>query len=114
MDRSQRAGLVALVVALAAPARAEVPLSLDLSGCPDVPRDAVERLVRLELRATVVPDNAQVTRVSARCTDGIAELEVSDALTRKSVKRQIDVAAAGAIGRPRLLALAMIELVSAS
>lgn len=118
LRRAAVAIALALVALLGAPclARAEVPLAVDLGGCPDVPRDAVERLVRLELRATVVPDGAQVTRVAARCapTSAAAELEVRDALTGKSVKRQIDLAAAGPVGRPRLLALAMIELVSAS
>jgi hypothetical protein len=72
--------------------------------------------VQVELHATVVPAGAQVTRASAHCESGTtrAELEVTDTLTGKSVKRAIDLTAAGTAGRPRLLALAIIELVSAS
>src|SRR5262249_28048912 len=64
-------------------------------------------------RATVVPPRDQVTRVAAHCfpdRDAV-ELTVNDPLTGKSLQRSVDLSAAGPAGRPRLLALSIIELV---
>src|SRR5262245_43403680 len=75
------AAVAALLLVASRDARAAVPVALDLSGCPEIAPAPVERLVAIELRATVVPARDQVTRVAARCGDpgdgrGAAELEV--------------------------------------
>jgi hypothetical protein len=107
--------LPALVVVLvASPVLASVPLALDLEGCPQVPRAPVEKIVELELRASVVPEREAVTRVTASCDGDNASLRVDDPLTSKSLTRLVDLKAAGANGQARLLALSIIELVCSS
>ncbi len=54
------------------------------------------------------------TRVSIRCQQSVAELIVLDPTTGKTLARRIDLSKAPVPGRARLLALATVELVSAS
>jgi hypothetical protein len=108
--------VAAAILGAVGDARATVPVALDLAGCADVAEAPVERLLAMELRAAAVPARDQVTRVSARCREDpdVAELEVVDPVTGKSLRRTVDLRAAGPAGRPRLLALSIIELLGAS
>lgn len=103
-----------LVLLAAAPASASVPLALDLDGCPAVARAPVEKIVELELRASVVATRGAVTSVVVRCDGQRATLQVDDPLTQKSLTRAVDLQAAGSSGSARLLALSIIELVLTS
>jgi hypothetical protein len=93
-----------------------LPVTLDLEGCPALDAAPVRRLVALELRVTTSPSSSESTQVRAVCPAalGSADIEVNDPLTGKSLRRTIALAAAGPAGQERLLALAIIELVSAS
>ena len=103
-----------LVLFAAVPASASVPLALDLDGCPAVARAPVEKIVELELRASVVATRSAVTSAVVRCDGDKATIEVDDPLTQKSLMRAVDLQAAGTSGRARLLALSIIELVATS
>jgi hypothetical protein len=58
--------------------------------------------------------SADTTRLSVTCEAEVATLEVSDPVTGKSLRRRIDLASVPAAARARLVALAIVELVSAS
>lgn len=96
--------------------RAAPPVHLQLDGCVEA-QAAVRRLFLIESDARLVPAaEAGATAVSARCPEGGGplELRVDDPLTGKSLRRGIDLAAARPRARPRLLALALAELLFAS
>jgi hypothetical protein len=92
------------------------PVSLDTSGCANVPAQAVRSIVSVELRTSIAdaaPD-VEATRISARCSGELATISIDDVLTHKSVSRVIDMTATAPIARPHLLALAIVELLAAS
>lgn len=116
--------LVALALALAlrgaaaqASAGPERPrVSIEVVGCdPALAREA-QRIAAIELRAILVPPapDGTVTQVSAECRDTLAALIVIDPTTGKSLARTVTLTEAAPNGRPRLLALAVAELVVAS
>ncbi len=92
---------------------------LQLDACLDVAREDVRHFVGLELGAVAdfadaeAPSTANHTRVAVRCQGGLIELRVDDPITGKSLQRTIDLQEAPR-ARARLLALAVVELVSAS
>jgi len=91
-------------------------VSIDIAGCDPALASEARRIAAIELRATLVdtaPD-ATVTRVTATCRNTVAELEVVDPTTGKSLGRAVTLAEAPQNGRARLLALAVAELVAAS
>lgn len=121
-----RAGLIAAILFLAQPARAEdkPAVTLTIDACVEVDAADVRKIVEIELHTTIAevskpgpasggsPDG--LTRVTARCREKLIELVVEDSITGKSLMRTVDVAAQAPKARTRLLALAITELVSAS
>ncbi len=90
---------------------------LAVEGCGAERGEEIRRIVRVELHANLVEDDApreNTTRVRVLCADGRAELAVDDPVTGKSLARAVDIDAAAPNSRARLVALAVAELVSAS
>jgi hypothetical protein len=102
-----------LLAVLAAAPRVE----LWVDPCVEPP-GVLDRLLSLELGAPVLaavePPSADATRVRLECDGALVRVEVIDPTTGKTAHRRIDPAAASGATRPRLLALATAELVSAS
>jgi hypothetical protein len=91
-------------------------VSIDVFGCDAALAREAQRIAAIELRATLVdaaPD-VTVTQVTATCRNTLAELEVIDPTTGKSLARTVALTDAPLNGRARLLALAVAELVAAS
>ncbi len=113
------AALLLLGTALTAAATASPEdrprVSLRLSPCLVVDRAQVEHLLTIELGAQLAdaPDGA-TSDLSVTCGAAGAELRVDDPLTGKSLFRIIDLEVAQQRARPRLLALALAELVFTS
>jgi hypothetical protein len=104
------------LLAVSAPARAQHPLvRLDVA-CAEADADELRRIARVELRALLVDGTAgpDLTHVRVVCKDGLAALTVDDPLTGKSLRRVVVLAGAAPAVRPRLLGLAVAELVAAS
>jgi hypothetical protein len=87
-----------------------------IEACGDIDHGEVERIAAVELGALLArdADDADTTRATATCTDGHARLQVDDPITGKSLLRAIDLQTTAPAARPRLLALALAELVVAS
>lgn len=91
-------------------------VSIDMVGCEAGLAGEAQRIAAIELRATLVdaaPD-ATMTQVTATCRTTVAELQVVDPTTGKSLARTVALTDAPPNGRARLLALAVAELVAAS
>jgi hypothetical protein len=78
----------------------------------------VEELVALELSASLI-DQGQaaaqdVTRVVLTCHEPSAQFQVTDPVSGKLLSRSVDLSAVEPRARPRVLALAIAELVSSS
>jgi len=119
----RRPGLLFLLVVVGAWATqaraAERPrLRVEVDPCVGVPAAAVRRDVAVELDALLVEardsDALDTTSVSIGCADGLVRVSVEDPLSGKQLVRRIDPARESTKGRARLLALAAVELVSAS
>ena len=99
-------------------AREAHPLvQLDIDPCVAVSRDEVRRVVSVELGALLSDATAPAgdrTRVNVTCSESVVALRVDDPLTGKSLARTVDLGAAIERARARLLALAVVELISAS
>jgi hypothetical protein len=93
-------------------------VSLRIDACPEVNGADVSRIVEIELGEALVsesPDpDTQLTVATVRCEGGLANIDVADPLTGKSLGRQIDLPALAPKARTRLLGLAVAELVAAS
>jgi hypothetical protein len=92
-------------------------VQLEIDPCVSVSRDEVRRVVSVELGALLSDTSAPPsdhTRVSVTCSESVVALRVDDPLTGKSLTRTIDLGAAIERARARLLALAVVELISAS
>jgi hypothetical protein len=104
------------LVATSVPARAQHPLvRLDVE-CPEARPEEIRRVVRVELRALLVdePPGPDLTRVRIVCKGDLAALTVDDPLTAKALRRVVSLTGAAPAVRPRLLGLAVAELVAAS
>jgi hypothetical protein len=110
-----------LVLAIAGwcrPALADdhAPVQLTIDPCVNAPAEEIRRIVSIELGGHISDTReptADVTRASATCDGSAVTLRVDDAITGKSLSRTIDLGATPR-ARPRLVALAIAELVSAS
>lgn len=91
---------------------------LSVDPCVGAPVDDVRKIVGVELGALLVPESSppsgDVTVVTVGCGATTTQLRVDDPITGKSLTREIDLSKEAPSARPRLLALAIVELVSAS
>ena len=106
-------------VARAQPPPGNHPLvQLAVDPCVGVAVDDVREIVRVELGALLIPEGtapgSDVTQVHVSCGATTTQLRVDDPVTGKSLTREIDLSKEASTARPRLLALAVVELVSAS
>ncbi|MEO0322991.1 MAG: hypothetical protein AAF447_08535 [Myxococcota bacterium] len=87
-----------------------------LGGSAGASLAAVRRIVSLELRGRLADEaETEVTRADADCGEGARiDLEVTDTLTGKVLRRSLDLGGEDPRARPRLLALGLVELVAAS
>jgi len=111
---------LAIAIAAAVPARAQDARAPDvdvaIDPCVPVSADAVRRVVHIELGTSEAePAGAERdARVSVACAGDRVVLRVVDAVTGKSLERAIPASAFSDRSKARLLALAIVELVSAS
>jgi hypothetical protein len=119
-----RPSLVVLALAwvlCASHARAsELPhVAIDAGSCPELDAAEVRRIAAIELAATVAeaggssPERA-VTEVLVDCDKASSRIVVRDPLTSKTVERTLSLQSVEARARPRILAIAIAELVNAS
>jgi hypothetical protein len=88
-------------------------VALQISDCEMAPE--IRRLVALELGTPISDEpGAGDTRASVTCADTQATLRVDDARTAQPLSRIVDLDAAVPKGRARLVALAIVELISTS
>ncbi|MGF1467350.1 MAG: hypothetical protein ACFCGT_14585 [Sandaracinaceae bacterium] len=115
-------GLALACLGLGAPSagaqpRRRLPLRLALEACLDVVPGEVRRIVAVELRGALadpaLPDR-ETTRAEVRCEGSSVALRVDDPITGKELSRTLELAGTDPRARPRLLALAVVELVAAS
>ncbi len=75
----------------------------------------MRRITTVELDARLVDEGeTDTTRVEASCAGSLVLIEATDPITGKSLSRLVNLAAEMEAARPRLLAIAITELVSAS
>lgn len=112
--------LVAVVLAVrsAAADGARPAMQVDVEPCVGIPAAPVRRGLEIELDALLVEarDGAAVdiTRVRITCEGSLVRIAVDDRLSGKLLSRRIDLARESPASRPRLLALSVVELVTAS
>lgn len=96
---------------------AKPPVVLVTSGCSPLTQSHVRRQLAIELHADVTDAERAVpgvTAVTIACREDEATITVEDALTQKSLNRQVDLRNTATKARDRFLALAATELVTAS
>lgn len=101
------------------PVSAGPPVQLLVDECLRAHQAEIRRLFALELRAQPIEEatveEPSATRARVTCTpDGEVELRVDDPLTGKRLARAIGVTSTPDDQRPRLVALALVELVYAA
>ena len=107
-------GLVALSGAVRADDRAP-PIEMTIDPCVRVDAATVERIVEIELGARQgAHDDDRVPHVVVSCREDVIDLHLTDPVTGKSLDRPLDASDIAGVSGPRLLALAISELVSAS
>ncbi|MBL9037298.1 MAG: hypothetical protein JNG84_02175 [Archangium sp.] len=99
-----------LFIVLAAAGAGLIEVSVD--ACPGVSAVEVQRIAAIEL--TGAPTLPKPLSARVTCTANLAELQVDDPVTRKTLVRRVDLSGSILKARPRTLALALAELVSAS
>jgi len=110
------AGASALLIAL--PAAAQDAIRLDIPDCAGVPGAAVRELVALEVapRRLLAQGDRQPAAVSGglRCTAAVARMWVDDPRQGAPLWLEITLSDLAPPARPRLLALALSELIATS
>lgn len=108
------AGALFFWVSVAAAAEpVDLAIGLGIESCPDVSQKEVARALAAELGVKVAAEAAEpITLVSARCEGTRMVLDVTDPVSRKTLRRRFDLGSAPA--RSRLVAIAASELVLAS
>jgi hypothetical protein len=114
-----RAGVALAIFALVAPARADPAghprVSLHIDPCVAVDPTEVRRIAAIELDAQLAEEaEPDTTRVRVTCDGPFVRVEAVDPITGKSLARAVHLETAMLSARPRLLAIAVAELVSAS
>jgi hypothetical protein len=97
-------------------------VELVLDPCVDAPHEDIRRVVAIELGALLTDAGdagrsgapTDRTRATVTCDGAVVLLRVDDPLTGKSLSRTVDLGAAIPKARARLVALAVVELISAS
>jgi hypothetical protein len=90
---------------------------LEIDSGVEVAEDEVRRILAIELGALLGDPSAAATdctRVTVDRANALVRVRVDDPITGKSLARTIDLLGAAPKARSRLLALAIVELVSAS
>jgi hypothetical protein len=120
MSLSYRASCAAffLAILVAAPCLADTPrLRLEIQRCVHIKQDHLSTLVQVELKGHVSVRSAQnVARVSVEvgcARGGGVTIQILDEDGIPVASRTLDIGAYGAASRPRLLALAIAEMVGA-
>jgi hypothetical protein len=118
VNRRWWSGLLACTLG-ASSVRAEpgttLSVRLVLDGCEQLDERETRRAFQAEIGARLSDEAGPlVTEARAACTDSRVELSIVDPLTRKRVRRRIDLSSTAPRGRERLVALAMAELLVAS
>lgn len=94
------------------------PVQLAISDCIEVDHTETVRLFAMELRSQPIDGKsgaAKATKAQVACTaTGAFELRVDDPVTGKTLARSIDIRQFPPETRPRLLALALVELIIAA
>ncbi|MEZ0310237.1 MAG: hypothetical protein ACAI38_00590 [Myxococcota bacterium] len=110
--------LVTASLLLAVPAAAAVPLVIEIDdGVAIADKAAVRKLVELNLHSSSETASRAGTtwvRVAPVTGSSFVRIDVDDPVTGKSLARTVDIFALGKAGASRLLATAIVELVSAS
>jgi hypothetical protein len=91
-------------------------VSIAVMGCEYTLAREAQRIAAIELRAALMEEapDAATTQVEATCTADTAAIRVVDPTTGKSLERSVALSITPPSARPRLLALAIAELVTAS
>jgi hypothetical protein len=82
--------------------------------CAGIDAAEVQRVVSIELRLSNEHESAFATKVRADCDGTSVRLHVADAVSRKTVERTVELESVGDVARSRTLALAIVELITAS
>ena len=109
-------GIAALMVGTHAGADLSIRVDFDEGIAPPM-RAAVEHLIELELRAPMSERSREGTTLVTVQTvpdSSLVRIKADDAITGKTLSRTVDRLALGANGSTRLLALAIVELLTAS
>ncbi len=116
--RSTSSGVFALGLALSSAARADPkagpPVHIMLRDCPQIAEREVERVLAAELGSEPGPQDgaADPTFIVATCTGPRVVIEVTDPISRKTLRRSFDLSQSSS-ARSRLIAIAASELVLA-
>jgi hypothetical protein len=94
-------------------------VGIDAASCPELDAAEVRRIAAIELAATVAESGGSspertVTQVLVDCDKASSRIVVRDPLTSKTVERTLSLQSVEAKARPRILAIAIAELVNAS
>lgn len=107
-----------LLCTLAAPARAQMEMpavAVSVDPCVPVNHAKLHELLAIELGTSTVPGpRAALTQISVGCRPEGIELQLADAVTRKSMARTLPASSFMDASSTRLLALAIAEFVVAS
>lgn len=110
--------LVTAGVLVAEPVYAAVPIIIEIDDAVAIAdKAAVRKLVELNLHSSsesLPREGTTWIRVRPVSEASFVRIDVDDAVTGKSVGRTVDIFALGKAGASRLLAVAIVELVSAS
>ena len=110
------AGIAILAIGSIASAHPLPSVSVDVTNCADVDQAVFARLVALELKArpSSADDPALAAQISLRCDGDHVLIDLVDPVTRKRSQRSLASDGVPVGARPRLLSLAVAELVTAS
>jgi len=109
-------GLVALLLMAAAPAprTPHAPLRLDMVDCEDVDTAVVNRVLSMELGASLAEGGGVPTTAHSECRATEARVTIDDPVTGKISTRVLDLKGQPRDMRSRLLGMAISEAVLAS
>ena len=106
--------LVIAAVLCSTPAFADHPhVQLDLERCPS-DADEIRRVIVVELGDLLSEVQGERTIAHVTCDGPLAILRVDDPITHHSLWRSVDLGPSTGAARPRLLALALVELIASS